>query len=921
MKKIGLALSGGGFRASLYHLGLVRFLRDAGILPNVSHITSVSGGSIIAAHLVLNWDRYNGSPNEFDAAASELLSFVRLDVRNRITRRFPLTFPLLGPRWLLGCSNRKLRRTGLLEWHYEKYLYGDTSLFELPAKPQLHLLATNLSEGCLCSFNRNGLLMVRRQPGHTFRLDRIHIGLGTVAMAVTASSAFPGFFPPLELTGADVGANVGEFGRQAYTDGGVFDNLGVRMFGCLERSLLAEGPLARDDFVDFQAVGEALQQANKSSEETPLKRLAQVLVVACSRPELLPLPSVGAVSKVLPPPTSGIGDGDNSELMLSKLWHVLRHYQFQLDPLFIGMKPVEADAEVLLQFSRIGGKALDPADQLWLNRHLLEAAFRQATGQACFRRLNSGLDGVLVSDVGKRIEVQGDRRAGGLIRTALRATDILMDRVWQLENETFRDTPGFTFAPITEVIEPDADPTALHPEIQRQVANIRTDLDRFSPLEISSLIRHGYCVGRKACRVRPELFGTELPDNAPWDPIPGPCGEAPLDPVATCLNGPSNEPTAPTVGARTLQAWARRRIWSTVLDFLKSRRARPDPFGADLPSNIPVDPPTGPPGAAPPVPVARRQDGPSREPTPTTVEARALQASALRRIWSTLLDYRDWTSYVYVPLLVPLLLLMPYFIVESYQRSHRTNQLIESFAQGSPDLKHMSRLLDNGPEEGWTGVAAEDVSQIEKPNREAFEILQSSVITDLRNWQAGATSDSSSLIHRYHRLKVLRKSDDAGSYLFHFPVGLRDPKAQFRFPPQQLEPKLRKSSEVESSSRPGEKECDWDVSYDFRKAPVGDSVDLVVEFQYSGRFGKHNETGNIIPFTVPAETAELTMWILMPRGKQYRDFRILRRPTGTPDRVVVQPASRYLAEDSTILAFRMLSVKPGYGFEVQWFYK
>ena len=49
-------------------------------------------------------------------------------------------------------------------------------------------------------------------------------------MAVTASSAFPGFFPPMVLTGADVGANEGEFGRQAYTDGGVYDNLGVRMF-------------------------------------------------------------------------------------------------------------------------------------------------------------------------------------------------------------------------------------------------------------------------------------------------------------------------------------------------------------------------------------------------------------------------------------------------------------------------------------------------------------------------------------------------------------------------------------------------------------------------------------------------------------------------------------------------------------------
>src|SRR2546430_8343282 len=145
MNRIGLALSGGGFRASLFHLGLVRFLRDAGILSQVSHITSVSGGSIFAAHLVLHWDRYNGSPSEFDAAASEFLAFVRLDVRNRITRRFPLTLPLRWPRRLLGRSNRKLTRTGLLDHPYERYLYGDKSLFELPGTPRLYILATNLS--------------------------------------------------------------------------------------------------------------------------------------------------------------------------------------------------------------------------------------------------------------------------------------------------------------------------------------------------------------------------------------------------------------------------------------------------------------------------------------------------------------------------------------------------------------------------------------------------------------------------------------------------------------------------------------------------------------------------------------------------------------------------------------------------------
>jgi len=352
MKKIGLALSGGGFRATLYHLGLLRFLRDAGILCQLTHITSVSGGSIMAAHLALNWDLYTGSAKEFDEAASKLLDFIRLDVRNRILRHFPLGLQLRGPRRVLGLSNRQLTRTGWLEKYYEKHLYGDKSWFELPERPVLHILATNLSEGCLCSFNRDGLWMMQENAGRS-QIERVRVGLMTVPMAVAASSAFPGFFPPLELTSHDVGARGGEFGRQTYTDGGVFDNLGVRMFR----------------------------------------------------------------------------------------W---------LTPLLSG---------------------------------------------------ETALDGVLVSDVGKRIVIQASQ-AGGLIRTALRSSDILMDRVWQLESETFQDTFGYVFARVTDVVGPHEDSTALHPEVQRQVANIRTDLDAFSLLEISCLIRQGYCSGRKACRSR-----------------------------------------------------------------------------------------------------------------------------------------------------------------------------------------------------------------------------------------------------------------------------------------------------------------------------------------------------------------------------------------------------------------------------------
>jgi predicted acylesterase/phospholipase RssA len=860
MNRFGLALSGGGFRAVLYHLGVVRFLRDAAILPRITHISSVSGGSIFAAHLVLNWDRYSGSPNEFDAAASELLSFVRLDVRNRIFRRFPLGIPLLGLRRLLGLPYRKLTRTGLLEYKYEKYLFGDTSLFQFPERPELHVLATNLNEGCLCSFNRNGLLVMHRQPGNGARLERIHVGLATVPMAVTASSAFPGFFPPLELTGADVGASGGEFGRQAYTDGGVFDNLGVRLFRCLERPLLAETPLSSDDFLDSRSVVEILSAAGKSGEETPLRRLGQIMVSACSRPDLLSLTGGGGLTPIEGPGQvesetplvscrPDLGKGDAAEGVLPILWDVLRHYQLHREPLFAGLKPADPDAAALLRSCRRGDRVPSAYDQAWLNRHLLEAAFRQATGHPCFRRLNSALDSILVSDVGKRIEVRGHGRAGGVIRTALRSTDIVWDRVWQLETETFQDTSGFVFAPITDVIEPAEDPTALHPVIQRQVPNIRTDFDRFSNLEISSLVQHGYCVGRKACRARPALFGAELPVGAPWDPTPRPRAAAPAPAVALPGHRPSAEPVA------------------------------------------------------------------------AAAEARTLQDSAVRRIWSTLLDHRDWTSYIYVPLLIPLLVGMPFLAFRSHERSQLNYHLVESLSQGSRDLERMIQLLQRKPEP-WVGAPADEVRSFDATDLPGFEILQDARLFDMRAWKPVQPdgSDTGSLVFCYRRLKVFKKPDNAGNHVFHVDLLARSPRTAVRFPTQQLQPMLA-MSRVEGSSA-AQKESHWRASYDFEHVPAGEFVDLIVEYHSPGRYLQRGASDTAMVFTIRANTAELTAWILMPEGTEYQSFRIVRYETAKPGKVeAVKVVTEYLAENFKIIAFKLLSLEAGYSYEVSWTYR
>ena len=64
-KRIGLALSGGGYRAAAYHIGALRALHKLGMLDKVDVISSVSGGSIIAAYYALHDGDYKSFEETF----------------------------------------------------------------------------------------------------------------------------------------------------------------------------------------------------------------------------------------------------------------------------------------------------------------------------------------------------------------------------------------------------------------------------------------------------------------------------------------------------------------------------------------------------------------------------------------------------------------------------------------------------------------------------------------------------------------------------------------------------------------------------------------------------------------------------------------------------------------------------------------
>ena len=55
--RLALALSGGGFRASLFHLGVIRRIAEEGWLGRVDVLSMVSGGSLLGAFAVPRWRR------------------------------------------------------------------------------------------------------------------------------------------------------------------------------------------------------------------------------------------------------------------------------------------------------------------------------------------------------------------------------------------------------------------------------------------------------------------------------------------------------------------------------------------------------------------------------------------------------------------------------------------------------------------------------------------------------------------------------------------------------------------------------------------------------------------------------------------------------------------------------------------------
>jgi NTE family protein len=215
---IALCLSGGGYRAMLFHVGSLWRLNEAGYLPRLARISSVSGGSITAGVLGRNWARLG-----FDGAGvgqnfpAELVKPIRELANRSIDAK-----AIAGGIFLPGTAAERVVAA------YREHLYGDATLQDLPDTPRFVINATNVQSGALWRFSKPYMA--------DWRVGEVKRPNVSLAVAVAASSAFPPVLSPLEMELKDSDYTPGsgtDLQVAPYTtdvilsDGGVYDNLGI----------------------------------------------------------------------------------------------------------------------------------------------------------------------------------------------------------------------------------------------------------------------------------------------------------------------------------------------------------------------------------------------------------------------------------------------------------------------------------------------------------------------------------------------------------------------------------------------------------------------------------------------------------------------------------------------------------------------
>lgn len=232
---IALCLSGGGYRAALFHLGSIWRLNEAGILSRIDRVSSTSGGSLTGAALGCAWDRLGWE----NGVASRYESEVVIPVRSLTSRSCDVPAIIAGM-LLPGSPAEHAARL------YDRHLFHGATLGSLPDAPAFVFNAANVQTGSLWRFQKSGM--------RDWRLGTIVRPDLPVAVAVAGSAAFPPFLSPLRLRFGEEEwepSSGEELHRPPFTtdvhltDGGCYDNLSLETVWKRYRTILVSDACGR----------------------------------------------------------------------------------------------------------------------------------------------------------------------------------------------------------------------------------------------------------------------------------------------------------------------------------------------------------------------------------------------------------------------------------------------------------------------------------------------------------------------------------------------------------------------------------------------------------------------------------------------------------------------------------------------------
>jgi predicted acylesterase/phospholipase RssA len=241
--KVGLALSGGGFRASFYHIGVFAKLAELDLLRHVEYLSCVSGGSIVGAHLYLEVRKLLQEKADAEITREDYVAIVRrmerdffdgvkTNIRTQIAAEWLTNLKMI----FLPAYSRTLRAGEL----YEKEIYSRVDdgqgrsprwLNELKVLPKgererfspkdnnwrrsakvpiLVLNATALNTGHNWQFTATWMgeppVDINTEIDANYRLRRMYYSEAPqgherirLGYAVGASACVPGIFEPLSL--------------------------------------------------------------------------------------------------------------------------------------------------------------------------------------------------------------------------------------------------------------------------------------------------------------------------------------------------------------------------------------------------------------------------------------------------------------------------------------------------------------------------------------------------------------------------------------------------------------------------------------------------------------------------------------------------------------------------------------------------